>query len=76
MKYAVQMGSGAMIYILSFTKIGPGIQKIWGGGEYTQTPEAKNVNLLNSPWHQYKSQFKSNSVKLPKMVTIQKIYTQ
>jgi hypothetical protein len=33
-KYAVEIGSGAMIYIPSFIKIGPGIQKLmgWGGG--------------------------------------------
>jgi hypothetical protein len=33
MKYEVEMGSGAMIYIdiLSFTKIGSGIQKFTGG---------------------------------------------
>jgi hypothetical protein len=31
MKYAVEMGSGAMIYILSFIKIGSGIQKLMGG---------------------------------------------
>jgi hypothetical protein len=31
MKYAVEMGSGAMIYIPSFIKIGSSIQKlIWG----------------------------------------------
>jgi hypothetical protein len=28
MNYAVQMGSGAMMYILSFIKIGSGIQKL------------------------------------------------
>jgi hypothetical protein len=28
MKYAVEMGSGAMIYILSFIKICSGIQKL------------------------------------------------
>jgi hypothetical protein len=28
MKYAVEMGSVAMIYIPSFIKIGPGIQKL------------------------------------------------
>jgi hypothetical protein len=32
MKYAVEMGSGAMIYIPSFIKIGSGIQKLIGGG--------------------------------------------
>jgi hypothetical protein len=31
MKYAVEMGSGAVIYIPSFINIGSGIQKIIGG---------------------------------------------
>jgi hypothetical protein len=31
MKYAVEMGSGAMIYIPSFIKIGSGIQKMIRG---------------------------------------------
>jgi hypothetical protein len=31
MKFAVEMGSGAMIYIPSFIKIGPGIEKLIGG---------------------------------------------
>jgi hypothetical protein len=31
MKYAVEMGSGAMICVPSFTKIGSGIQKLIGG---------------------------------------------
>jgi hypothetical protein len=35
MKYAVEMGSGVMIYIPSFTKIGSGIHKLIGG--YTDT---------------------------------------
>jgi hypothetical protein len=30
MKYAVEMVSGVMIYIPSFIKIGPGIQKLIG----------------------------------------------
>jgi hypothetical protein len=30
--YAVEVGSGAMIYISSFVKIGLGIQKLKGGG--------------------------------------------
>jgi hypothetical protein len=37
MKYAVEMGSGAMIYIPSFIEIGSAIQKLMGGGG-TQTP--------------------------------------
>jgi hypothetical protein len=31
MKYAVEVGSGAMIYIPSFIKIGSAIQKLIGG---------------------------------------------
>jgi hypothetical protein len=31
MEYAVEMGSGAMIYIPSFVKIGSAIQKLTGG---------------------------------------------
>jgi hypothetical protein len=31
MKYAVEMGSGATIYVPSFLKIGPGIQNFKGG---------------------------------------------
>jgi hypothetical protein len=37
MKYAVEMGSGAMIYIPNFIKIGAGIQKLIGGFTDTQT---------------------------------------
>jgi hypothetical protein len=33
MKYAVKMGSGAMIYVPSLIKIGSGIQKLMGGGD-------------------------------------------
>jgi hypothetical protein len=33
MKYAVEMASGAMIYIPSFIKIGSGIQKTDGVGD-------------------------------------------
>jgi hypothetical protein len=36
MKYAVEMGSGVMIYIPSFIKIGSAIQKSIVGG-YTDT---------------------------------------
>jgi hypothetical protein len=36
-KYAVGMGSGAMIYIRSFIKTGSGIQKLMGGYTDTQT---------------------------------------
>jgi hypothetical protein len=36
MKYAVEMGSGAIIYMPGFTKIGSDIQKLMGVG-YTDT---------------------------------------
>jgi hypothetical protein len=39
MKYAVEMGSGAMIYIPSFIKIGSGIQKLMVEGGYTDRKE-------------------------------------
>jgi autotransporter-associated beta strand protein len=35
MKYVVDMGSGAMIYIPSFIKIGSGIQKLIGTHTHT-----------------------------------------
>jgi hypothetical protein len=35
MKYAVEMDSGALIYILSFIKIGSGIQKLIVGDTQT-----------------------------------------
>jgi hypothetical protein len=34
MKYAIEMGSCAMIYIPSFVKIGSGIHKFMEGGKY------------------------------------------
>jgi hypothetical protein len=37
MKYAVEMGSGAMIYTPSFIKIGSGIQKLMGRVGFTDT---------------------------------------
>jgi hypothetical protein len=37
MKYAIEMGSGAMIYILSFIKIGSDIQR----GGYTDTQKRR-----------------------------------
>jgi hypothetical protein len=37
MKYATEMGSGAVIYIPSFIKIGSGIQKLMGGIIHRQT---------------------------------------
>jgi hypothetical protein len=37
MKYAPEMGSGAIVYIPSFIKIGSGIQKLIGGDSDIQT---------------------------------------
>jgi hypothetical protein len=37
MKYAVEVGSGVMIYIPSFIKITSAIQKLMGGYTDTQT---------------------------------------
>jgi hypothetical protein len=37
MKYAVEMGSGVMIYIPSFIRTGSGIQKLIGGHRHAQT---------------------------------------
>jgi hypothetical protein len=39
MKYAAEMGSGAMIYVPSFMKTGSGVQKLIRGG-FTDTQTA------------------------------------
>jgi hypothetical protein len=44
MKYAVEMGSGAMIYIPSFIKIGSAIQKFIG---VIHRQHADHVSLLS-----------------------------
>jgi hypothetical protein len=35
MKYVVDMGAGATIYVPSFIQIGSGIRKVMGGGAYS-----------------------------------------
>jgi hypothetical protein len=40
MNYAVEMGSGVMIYIPGFMKTGSGIQKLLGGDTHTDTQTA------------------------------------
>jgi hypothetical protein len=45
MKYAVEMASGAMIYIPSFIKIGSGIQNLIRGGELHRQHEDR-ISLL------------------------------
>jgi hypothetical protein len=47
MKYAVGMGSGAMIYIPSFIKIGSGIQKLIGGDTQTHRQHGDRISLLS-----------------------------
>jgi hypothetical protein len=44
MKYAVEMGASAMMYIPNFIKIGSGIQKLMAG--YTDTQHGGRINLL------------------------------
>jgi hypothetical protein len=46
MKYAVEMGSGAMIYIPSFMKIGSGIQKLMGVGIHRHRQHSDRINPL------------------------------
>jgi hypothetical protein len=46
MKYAVEMGSGAMICIPSFIKIGSGIQKFMGGDTQTHRRDGYRISLL------------------------------
>jgi hypothetical protein len=47
MKYVVGMGSGNMIYILSFIKVGSGIQKlIFGADSQTQRQHGDCISLL------------------------------
>jgi hypothetical protein len=50
MKYAAEMGSGAMIYIPSFIKIGLGIQGLIGGDSetpsYTKTQTPSHTDSM------------------------------
>jgi hypothetical protein len=48
MKYAVEMGSGAIIYIPSFIKIGSGIQKLILGDTQTHRQHGDLISLLLS----------------------------
>jgi hypothetical protein len=45
MKYAVEMGSGAMIYIPSFIKIGSGIQELIGMDTQIDRQEGDPISL-------------------------------
>jgi hypothetical protein len=46
MKHAVQMGSGAMIYIPIFIKAGAGIQKLIRGNIQTHRQQGDLISLL------------------------------
>jgi hypothetical protein len=48
MKYAVAMGSGAMVHIPSFIKIGSAIPKLVGGDTQTQRQRGDSISLLSS----------------------------
>jgi hypothetical protein len=39
------MGSGAVIYVPSFIKIGSGVQTLMGGGGYTDTRTNKHTHM-------------------------------
>jgi hypothetical protein len=55
MKYAIEMGSDAMVYIPCFIKIGSGIQKLIEGDTDTQTaPRSRKLILF----------FKNKKIKL------------
>jgi hypothetical protein len=47
MKYAVEMGSGAMMYIPDFINIGLGIQKLIGGDSRTHGQHGDCISLLS-----------------------------
>jgi hypothetical protein len=46
MKYSVEMGSGAVIYIPSFTKTGSAIQKLLWGDTQTHRQEGGHIRLI------------------------------
>jgi hypothetical protein len=46
MKYTTEMGSGAMVYIPSFTEIGSGIQKLIRGDTQTHRQHCDLISLL------------------------------
>jgi hypothetical protein len=46
MKYAVEMGSGAMMYVPSLIKIGSGIQRLLRGDTHTDRQHGDLISLL------------------------------
>jgi hypothetical protein len=47
MKYTVEVGSSATMYISSFIKIGSGIQKLIGGDSQTHRQHGDRISLLS-----------------------------
>jgi hypothetical protein len=47
MKYAVEMGSGSMIYMPNFIKTGSGIQNLTGVDSQTPSQHGDRINLLS-----------------------------
>jgi hypothetical protein len=47
MKYATEMGSGAMKYVPSFIKTGLGIQKVIGEDSQTHREHGDGISLLS-----------------------------
>jgi hypothetical protein len=57
MKYAVEMGSGAMIYIPSFIKIGLSIQKVmerWEFGDSQKHRHTDSMEIALTYFHFFK----------------------
>jgi hypothetical protein len=46
MKYAIEVGSGAMIHITNFVKTGLGIQNLLGGYTYRQKQQGDLKSLF------------------------------
>jgi hypothetical protein len=46
MEYAVEMGSGAVIYVPGFIKIGSGIQKLILGDTQTHRHHGDSISLI------------------------------
>jgi hypothetical protein len=62
MKYAVEMGPGDVMHVLSFIKIDSGIQKLGGGGD-TQHGDLKSQHLFLA----YFPYFEKNSSSLARV---------
>jgi hypothetical protein len=60
MKYAVEMGSGAMIYIPSFIKVGSAIQMLIRRDSQTHRQHGERISLL-SPFQNKESRLKTDS---------------